>query len=36
MMIDGGMSSPSVPEAASEPMLIGSGYPRRLSSGNDI
>src|SRR5512134_1862962 len=36
MMIDGGISSPSVPAPASDPTAISSGYLRRESSGNVI
>src|SRR3954468_19630632 len=36
MMIEGGISRPSVPAPASEPMVISSGYPRRPSSGSVI
>src|SRR5690606_32732552 len=32
-MIDGGINSPKVPAPASVPIIILSGYPRRLSSG---
>src|SRR5437773_558588 len=36
MMIDGGISSPSVPAPARVPTVISSGYPRFLSSGSVI
>src|SRR4051812_23489184 len=36
MMIEGGISSPSVPAPASEPIVMSSGYPRRPSSGSVI
>src|SRR5512134_2289911 len=36
MMIDGGISSPSVPAPASDPTAISSGYLRRESSGSVI
>src|SRR5580765_3328760 len=36
MMIEGGISNPSVPAPASVPMVMASGYPRLLSSGSVI
>src|SRR6478736_4311564 len=36
MMMDGGISRPSVPAPASEPIVMSSGYPRLLSSGSVI
>src|ERR1043165_6271326 len=36
MMIEGGISNPSVPAPASVPMVMASGYPRCLSSGSVI
>src|SRR6185369_5674425 len=36
MMIDGGISRPSVPAPASVPIVMSSGYPRALNSGSVI